>query len=180
MGNEINRLRQQIEDLKAQVANLQQRDQEPTYQSLFENSHAVMLLIDPETAAIRDANPAACAYYGWSREELKALRIENINTLTRDEIFTQMQLAQTEKRRNFFFKHRRADGSVRDVEIYSGPLTVKGQTLLHSIVHDITDRVQAQGLLAESERRLSTLMANLPGMVYRCLNDEFLDHEIRE
>ncbi len=38
---------------------------------------------------------------------------------------------------------------------------------------DITDRVQAQELLAESERRLSTLMANLPGMAYRCLNDEF-------
>jgi PAS domain S-box-containing protein len=37
-----------------------------------------------------------------------------------------------------------------------------------------SDRVQAQELLAESERRLSTLMANLPGMAYRCLNDEFL------
>lgn len=36
---------------------------------------------------------------------------------------------------------------------------------------DITDRVQAEELLAESERRLSTLMANLPGMAYRCLND---------
>jgi PAS domain S-box-containing protein len=40
-----------------------------------------------------------------------------------------------------------------------------------SMVHDITDRVQAQQLLTESERRLSTLMANLPGMAYRCLND---------
>jgi PAS domain S-box-containing protein len=40
-----------------------------------------------------------------------------------------------------------------------------------SIVHDITDRVQAQQQLTESERRLSTLMANLPGMAYRCLND---------
>ena len=173
MGNEIDRLRQQIEDLKTQVANLQQSDQESIYRGLFENSHAVMLLIDPETAAIRDANPAACAYYRWSREELKALRIEDINIPARDETFTQMQLAQTEKRKNFFFKHRRADGSIRDVEIYSGPLTIKGQTLIHSIVHDITDRVHAQKLQAESERRYSTLMGNLPGMVYRCLNDEF-------
>ena len=32
--------------------------------------------------------------------------------------------------------------------------------------------MQAQEQLIESERRLSTLMANLPGMAYRCLNDE--------
>ena len=173
MGNEISQLRQQIEKLKAENLGLRQSQHEPIYRSLFENNHAVMLLIDPETAAIKDANPAACAYYGWSREELKALRVDEINTLTRDEVFAQMQLVREEKRRNFFFKHRRADGSIRDVEIYSGPLTVSGQTLLHSIVHDITDRLQAQKLLAESERRLSTLMENLQGMVYRCLNDEF-------
>ncbi len=40
-------------------------------------------------------------------------------------------------------------------------------------IMDITDRKSAQEQLAESERKLSTLMANLPGMAYRCLNDEF-------
>ena len=60
-------LRRQIEDLKAEVVRLQQSENEAVYRSLFENNHAVMLLIDPVTAAIRDANPAACAYYGWSR-----------------------------------------------------------------------------------------------------------------
>jgi PAS domain S-box-containing protein len=35
-----------------------------------------------------------------------------------------------------------------------------------------SDRKQALNLLAESERRISTLMANLPGMAYRCLDDE--------
>ena len=172
MKNEMEHLRRQVEDLKTEVIRLQQRDSEKSYRSFFENNHAVMLLIDPENAAIKDANPAACAYYGWSREELKKLRIDEINTLTSEEVFAQMQLARLEKRRNFFFKHRRADGGIRDVEVYSGPLTVKGKTLLYSTVHDITDRMQAQELLAESERRLSTLMANLPGMAHRCLNDK--------
>jgi len=44
-------------------------------------------------------------------KDLKNLSIDQINTLTRDEIFAQMELARTEKRRNFFFKHRRADSS---------------------------------------------------------------------
>lgn len=39
-------------------------------------------------------------------------------------------------------------------------------------IMDITDRKRAQEQLAESERKLSTLMDNLPGMAYRCLNDE--------
>ena len=171
--NEMDLSRRQVEDLQSGVFRLQQSDSEVLYRSLFENNHAVMLLIDPETAAIKDANPAACSYYGWSREELKGRKIYEINTLTSEEVAAQMNLARSEKRRNFFFKHRRADGSIRDVEVYSGPLTVKGETLLYSIIHDITDRVQAQELLTESERRLSTLMANLPGMAYRCLNDEF-------
>ena len=155
--NEMDLSRRQVEDLQSGVFRLQQSDSEVLYRSLFENNHAVMLLIDPETAAIKDANPAACSYYGWSREELKGRKIYDINTLTIEEVAAQMNLARSEKRRNFFFKHRRADGGIRDVEVYSGPLTVKGETLLYSIIHDITDRVQAQELLTESERRLSTL-----------------------
>lgn len=49
-------------------------ESESRYQSLFENNHVVMLLIDPDTGAVMDANPSACAYYGWSREEIKKKR----------------------------------------------------------------------------------------------------------
>jgi PAS domain S-box-containing protein len=94
MKNEMERLRRQVEDLKTEVIRLQERESEALYRIFFENNHAVMLLIDPENAAIKDANPAACAYYGWSREELKKLGIDEINTLTREEVFAQMQLAR--------------------------------------------------------------------------------------
>jgi len=60
MENEINLLRQQIEDLKAENLWLRRNEDETVYRSLFENNHGVMLLIDPETAAIKDANLAAC------------------------------------------------------------------------------------------------------------------------
>jgi len=161
MENEISLLRQQIEDLKAENLWLRRNEDEAVYRSLFENNHAVMLLIDPETAAIKDANLAACAYYGWSRKQLKALRIDEINTLSREEVFAQMQLARAEKRRNFFFRHRRADGSIRDVEVYSGPLTVKGQTLLYSIIHDITDRKLVENALRESEDKYNQIVESL-------------------
>lgn len=120
------------------------RESETRYRNLFQNRHTVMLLIDPNTAAIVDANPAAVAFYGWSREELIQLKISDINTISPAELFTEMNLANTEKRNHFLFKHRLADGTVRDVEVYSGPITLKGKSLLLSIVFDITARIQAE------------------------------------
>jgi anti-anti-sigma factor len=40
-----------------------------------------------------------------------------------------------------------------------------------AVVVDVTDRHAASEKALEKERFLETLMANLPGMVYRCLND---------
>jgi PAS domain S-box-containing protein len=120
------------------------RESEERYKNLFQNNHAVMMLIDPDSGVIVDANPAASTYYGWNHEELLKKKISELNTLTTKEIHAEMQLARTEERNHFIFKHRRADGSIRDVEVYSGPLALMGKSLLYSIVHDITERVQAE------------------------------------
>jgi len=129
--------------------------EESHYDSLFENNHAVMLLIDPESGQIYDSNPAAVRFYGWTREEICRMKISEINTLSIEEIKAEMNLAVKLKRNHFHFKHRLADGSVRNVEVYSGPITVKGKHLLYSIVYDITERLAAEdkikALLAEKE-----------------------------
>jgi len=140
------------------------RESEARYRSLFENNHAVMLLIDPDNGTIADANTAACAYYGWSREELMKRRIDEINTLTSEEVSVEMQLARSEKRNNFFFKHRRADGTIRDVEVYSGPILLQGKTLLYSIVHDVTNRKQA-------EERYRSIFENAQEGIFRSTPD---------
>jgi PAS domain S-box-containing protein len=131
------------------------------YQNQFEKSHAVMLVINPDTAQIVDANPAACDFYGWTLEEIKAKKIDEINILTPEEVHAELQLAVTEKRNHFFFKHRLADGAIRDVEIYNGPLILKGKTYLYSIIHDITDRVRAETALRESHEQLNRILENL-------------------
>jgi PAS domain S-box-containing protein len=147
-------------------------ESEERYRSLFKNNHAVMLLIDPDSAAIIDANPAACTYYGWSREELMKRRIDEINTLRRKEVAAEMQLARAEKRNHFFFKHRRADGTIRDVEVYSGPIILKGKALLYSIVHDITDRKQAEEKLAVESHHLAETNTALRVLLQRREEDQ--------
>ena len=142
---------------RAEEAAAALHESEERYRSLFENDHTVMLLVDPDTATITDANPAACAYYGWNREELMQKRIAEINTLSSDEIRAELELARTEKRTHFFFKHRRADATISDVEVYSSPVRLKGKVLLYSIVHDITDRKRMEEALRESENRYREL-----------------------
>jgi len=133
------------------------KEREQLYRALFENNHSVMLLIDPETGAIFDANPSACAYYGYSKEAFKKMKITEINILPEKEVFEGMRRAKREDRNYFNFRHRLSNGTIRDVEVFSGPITVGGNSLLCSIIHDISDRKLAEEALRESEARFRAL-----------------------
>jgi two-component system, cell cycle sensor histidine kinase and response regulator CckA len=137
------------------------RESEQRYRSLFENNHAVMLIVDPDNGAIMDANPAACTYYGWPREQMRGKSISEINTLTEPQVHEEMRAARISQRNHFLFKHRRADGSIRDVEVYSGPIELGSRELLYSIVHDVTERKRAREALARKERYYRSLIFNL-------------------
>jgi PAS domain S-box-containing protein len=127
------------------------RAQEGIYTSLYENNHAVILLIDPEDGAIADANPAAERFYGWSRETLKGMNIFELNMLRPAHIRETMQAAIEGRRNHFFFAHRRSDGTMCDVEVYAGAIQIKGREMLYSFVHDSTKRIQAEEGLLEIE-----------------------------
>ena len=133
--------------------------------SLFMNKHTVMLLIDPATGAIVDANPAACAFYGYSVDELTTRKITDLNVLPRDDIFRQMQHAAAHERQHVHFRHRVATGELRDVEVDSGAITLDGISLLYSIVTDVTERHRAEQMLQEREARFRALTEHASDLV---------------
>ncbi|RPH50340.1 MAG: PAS domain S-box protein, partial [Desulfobacteraceae bacterium] len=115
-------------------------ESESLFKNLFEHHAAVQLIIDPSNGSIVDANAAASKFYGWTREQLRQMRIQDINTLSPEEIIKEMEKARVHERIHFEFRHRRSDGSIRDVEVFSSKIEAKGKDILHSIIHDITDR----------------------------------------
>lgn len=137
-------------------------ESEELYRKIFEDHAAVKLLIDPQTGSILDANRAAEEFYGWPRATLRQMLIQQINTMPSDQVKAEMEKARSLKRVHFEFQHRKADGSVRDVAVYSSRIELKGREILHSIVHDITDRKLAEASLSSSESRLRRYVENAP------------------
>jgi PAS domain S-box-containing protein len=123
-------------------------------QRMFKFHGAVMLLIDPGTGAIIDANLSAEKFYGYPHNTLLTMNIADINTLSHDDIQSEMRQAQEQQRNYFIFKHKVANGSIRTVEVYSSPITMQDKALLFSIIHDITDRKLAEEAIRDLEHHL--------------------------
>lgn len=119
-------------------------ESENRYRSLFFDNQLTMLILDPLTLAILEANPAAEKFYGWSAREMRHMRITDINLNDERAIIEDTQLALRQERTNFVVQHRLASGEVRDLEIFTSPIVIDGQTCLYSISHDITERCKLQ------------------------------------
>jgi PAS domain S-box-containing protein len=149
---------------------------ESLYNSFFSANPAVILFIDPETGDIKDANSAACHYYGWPHSLLCTMNIAQVNVQTQQEILAEIQKAKAEKRNCFFLKHRLSDGEIRDVEVLSNPIQINNSTFLHLCVHDITDRRIAEEKLSRSEEIYQKLIETINNVAYEITDKGIIKH----
>ena len=142
-------------------------ESEERYASLFEDNHSVMLITDPQTEMIADANQAACNFYKYSADQLKNMSMFDIVTLPREHT-AEMKNEPAQNKRHFYSKHKQAGGSVVDVEVYSAPINIGGKQYYYYIVHDITDRIKSERELISAKetaehasRAKSMFLANM-------------------
>ncbi len=130
----------------------------PGFDQLFQESGVVMLLIDPDSGLIMDANPAAEAFYGYAPGVLRGMAIQQINTFTPSQVAAERQLAKSEARNFFYFRHRLANGEIVSVEVHSNPYLFDGRRLLLSIVHNITPARHQEKDLWHYQQRLEEMV----------------------
>lgn len=133
------------------------RGREKRYRDLFEINNAVMLILDPKTGKIIDANDAAAGFYGYSRDELRSISITEINIAGPDRIREGMGQAASSHGAVFQFRHRKKNGEIRDVQVFSAPITLDDHQVLHSIIQDVTDRNIAEDALKQTNKKLNLL-----------------------
>jgi PAS domain S-box-containing protein len=143
------RRREDLEKLVT-VRTAELKESENRYRSLFANNHAVMLLTDPESGKIIEANPAASSFYGWEPDKLVGQPLSVIQAGAKGTQETLSEMTSGKGQRSQF-EHIKADGSQCCVEMYSTPIQLHGKPLVCSIIHDITDRIAAEAALANSE-----------------------------
>ncbi|WFA09194.1 EAL domain-containing protein [Tissierella sp. Yu-01] len=119
------------------------------YKEAFNNKHVPMLIIESKSWNIYDANPAACNYYGYSREKLLAMNITDIVIFPKESIHKEIEEVKAKGRKWFRFKHKLSDGHNRDVEVYSELITYNNQKLLFSVIYDMgyNDKLEKECLL---------------------------------
>jgi len=131
---------------------------EQRFRSLFEGAPLPIYLIDPADASIVDCNAAASAMLGFSRDDLRHMRVTDIDPLMSADDLASKQSTLLGQPIQFETRHRTRSGEIRDVRIAAVPVDITGRRLTHATVVDITERKRAeaglQDLTANLERRV--------------------------
>ena len=144
------------------------KENEKRFRQIFQNHSAVKLIIDPgDRGKIKLANQAAAKFYGWSVEKLENMLISDINVLGPDKVQKEMKNVMANKSSHYEFRHKKADGSICDVEVFTSKVNINGKEYLHSIIHDVTEKKEARQALIESEKMLGAMINASPVAIYR-------------
>lgn len=124
----------------------------------FNCNPMAILVIDPETKAIVDANEAALRFYGYTYSELITMRISEINQSDDNVIKKEMHKAVMDKRNYFVFKHRVGSGQIKTVEITSVPIEIDNKVYIYSTIVDITSEQAMTSQIERSNHNLADIM----------------------
>jgi len=152
-----------IEREKKKITEEKIADSEQRYRNIFQSNHSVMLILDYDSGKIIDANPAALAFYGYDYDTITNMYIFQINILSEEEIKNEMKKVYSKEKGFFQFKHRTANGQIKDVEVYSGTIEYNNRIVLFSIIHDISERIK-------TEKQIQ----NLSSILHESLNEIYI------
>ncbi len=142
----------------------------------FERQIVGMAITSPEKGWLQ-VNNELCRMLGYSREELSGVtwtELTHPDDLRADLDQFERLLAGAIDEYSMEKRFIRKDGAVIWTELSVGCVRFADGAVDYvlALLVDITERKQAEAALRESEERHRTLVNNLPGLAYRCLNDE--------
>lgn len=138
---------------------------------VMKHGNDIILLIDSDLNVV-EANDRAVKTYGYPRDKLIGMNIADIRTPEEvPKLSKHVQELNNSGSSYIETVHRKRDGTTFPVEISAYTVEVEGVRYYQSIGRDISERKQAEAEMRESNKKLSTIINNLRGVVFRCNND---------
>ena len=147
--------------IRVDITELKRR--EASFRLLYENNPVPMFVYDAETLRIVSVNERAITHYGYDRDQFLALSILDIRP--KEDVEATLQAVSVtlhDGRIPRLWRHRKADGSLIDVDIFARPLMHEGRRAVLVAVIDVTERKKAVEELQKTQEFLDTIIENIP------------------
>ncbi|MDF1560215.1 MAG: PAS domain S-box protein [Bacteroidales bacterium] len=138
---------------------------------VMKHGNDIILLIDSKMNIV-EANERAVRTYGYPREKLIGMNISDLRTPEELPTLVKHEKELNEKGSSYIETvNRRSDGTTFPIEISAYTVDVDGVRFYQNIGRDISERKMTEEEMRENNRKLSTIINNLRGVVFRCNND---------
>lgn len=144
------------------------RVSEVRYRRLFEAAHDGVLLMDPVTRKITDANPFMTRLLGFGSHELLGKELYEIGLL-KDEAASQEMFRKLKRNRQVRYENlplENRDGRHQEVEVVANLYIEGGSPVIQCNIRDITVRKEAERAMRRNEALFRALVAQAPVGVY--------------
>ena len=136
---------------------------ESRYRILFDSNPSPMLVADRNTQRVLAANDAAVEQYGWSRKELGAMAVGDLDLpQALPTTASPQEDAAGSGHHTSHLRQRKKDGSIISVERNVRRIDFEGQPAFLAILQDVTLRKAAEQHLAQMEGRYRGLLEAAP------------------
>jgi two-component system, cell cycle sensor histidine kinase and response regulator CckA len=125
------------------------------YRALFDNSPLPTWVCEPATQVLLAVNEAAVFHYGYSRAEFAKLTLADLEfSEATAEAVSDLPSEQPSLNVDRVERHKKKDGTLIWVELTTHHLELEGRMARLYVVHDVTERKNAEALLRKTEEQL--------------------------
>ena len=157
-----------IDDITERVeSRVVMRASEIRYRRLFEAARDGILIVDPDTRKITDANPFMTELLGYPHEELLGKELWEIGLL-KDEPASRKAFHELQRNRYIRYENlplQAKTGKHHEVEFVSNLYEEDGHYVIQCNIRDITERKQAEEVLLNATNEISRHAAHLEQVV---------------